>query len=594
MGRIAKLDDQTIDRIAAGEVVERPSSVVKELVENCLDAGAQQLEIHLRGGGLEEITILDDGCGMPPEDMLLAVERHATSKIVSADDLWSIGTLGFRGEALPSIASVSRFTLRSRPHAAKMGYELKIDGGKAGSIETVATPAGTRIKVLDLFYNTPVRRTFLRSPASEGAQVYQTVVRLALSHPQVAFLLTSERGVLLQTQGTGRILDAFAAIYGIEMANQMIQVDRLGDGVHVRGLISLSTLSRSNRQAQSLFVNGRTVTHLAIRYSLEEAYHERLLKGRFPLYALFLQVDPLLVDVNVHPTKAEVRFSDERLIAGEVYRAVRDRLGEEVVVPSWSPSESEIAVANEPKSPPRPTGSSDSTEVHEEKTPFLAESIEVMQPKMQSAIEQAPNPLLIRDSEPASSTSLRFHSLGQAHRMYLLAEDDEALYLVDQHAAHERISFERLENGGTADVQELLLPIMIDVGAERRLLFETHQQEMVDAGFRIEAMGPGTLVVRGVPALLGADVQQKLMEELLDEFARSFGVEDVFTRRRRILREIAACKASVRANDRLDAEEMQALLDRLLQTKHPMNCPHGRPTYLKYPFSDIERRFDRR
>ncbi len=566
------LPDEVASQIAAGEVVERPASVVKELIENALDAGARQIRIRVQGAGQGLIEVTDDGHGIPADELPLAVMRHATSKLSGAEDLFAIRTLGFRGEALASIASVSRLTLTSRPAAAEVGARLQVDGGRVGAVEPVGAPVGTQVRVEDLFYNVPARRKFLKQPATERRQIDGLVTRYALAYPQVRWQLEMEGRTVLHTSGNGKRREVLAALYGPDIARQMLEVLAGEADLRLSGFISPTSLTRSNRQGITFFVNGRPVQDAALVRALLQAYHTLLMVGRYPLAVLFLEMPPEAVDVNVHPAKAEVRFRDRDRVFRAVQRGVRRALLAYTPVPdlddrpspAWQPASPGWGdPANEAAAPAAPPTESD-----------------------------APPPPPSQPPLPGKVPLLRL--LGQAGGTYLVAEGPDGLYLIDQHAAHERVLFERLMAQAAADIpsQRLLEPVSVTLSAADAALLEPQLEVLTRFGFEVEPFGPHTYRIRAVPTLLSHLPPADALRVLLEDFE-----EDETPLQQEMEARIIArvCKrAAVKAGQVLSPAEQEQLLRDLEACQSPRTCPHGRPTMIHLSVDLLERQFGRK
>lgn len=636
MTKIQILDEKTANQIAAGEVVERPASIAKELVENSLDAGATTISVEIEAGGTRLCRVTDNGCGMSPEDAILALERHATSKISTASDLFRITSMGFRGEALPSIASVSRMELITREPGSLSGTRLVVEGGRLVENTPAGCPEGTRITVRDLFYNTPARLKYLKAPSTEAAQVADTVTRLALAHPDVAFRLISGGQVILSTPGSGKGIDALASALGTEVARQVLTLDYQDQSVSIQGFIGRPSVSRSGRSHQFIFVNRRPVRSLPLRYALEEAYQNLLPVQRYPVAVLFLEIDPAHVDVNVHPTKLELRFEREREIRSAVYRAVRRALQEANLIPQLQfPG---LPTAGEGTTPGLPGGfnhsrASVSTMAADgrgdglggtptpgvwapppgyttqqmaafwrESGPRFGEGLpQLHQPS--GAIAPASHSGPVPGSTDESSIALRgehlraLRPLGQVHRSYIIADSPEGLYIIDQHAAHERIYYERLLHGANSDkppVQPLLFPVTLDLTPAQMAVWGEHRELLESTGFMVEPFGGKTLLVHGIPLALGATMAAQVVMDLIDRLFEMRGTgTDPMARRSELLAALAACKAAVKARESLSTEEMSALIEQLAACRSPATCPHGRPTMIIVSVSDLEKQFKR-
>lgn len=558
MGKIRLLDDGLVNLIAAGEVVERPASVAKELVENSLDAGARRIAVSFEAGGTTALEVTDDGEGMSREDAVLAFERHATSKIRREGDLEAIQTLGFRGEALPSIAQVSRTEVVTRRGEDLEATRLLIEGGKLVLREVTGAGRGTRVLVRDLFYNTPARRAYLKPPATEASHILEVLGRLALAAPGVQFDVASEGRPVLQTDGDGNLRGVVAALWGVDAADRMLPVEGRRASLGVRGLVSRPDLSRSNRQGQLVIAAGRPVQNLRIRYAAEEAYRGLLMKGRFPYLILILDVPPDAIDPNVHPTKWEVRFRDEAEIARRVHDAVRSAL-----VPQTAPeARTETAAFLEPS----PSQAWDDRNGNAPPLTLLGAT---------TAAGAETMPLMPR-------------ARCQIRGLYIVAEGEEGLFLIDQHAAHERVGFERLERRDEErSAQELLSPLIVKLGPADGARLEAWDKTLEEAGFRIEGFGRGgEYAVRSVPSFLAREATPGLLTELLRQLGA--GPEDAVWGRRRLWQAMAACRAAVKRGDALALPEQEALVAALWATKEPRHCPHGRPTWILVPYHALQ------
>ncbi|MBI2739123.1 MAG: DNA mismatch repair endonuclease MutL [Rhodospirillales bacterium] len=605
MSALRRLPSTLVNRIAAGEVVERPASAVKELVENAIDAGARRIAVVLKEGGRSFISVVDDGVGMTREEMALAVERHCTSKLPD-DDLSDIRTLGFRGEALPSIASVSRFVLTSRPAGADAAWSLDIEGGAKGEPRPAAHPAGTRVEVRDLFFATPARLKFLKEPRTESGHVADALRRLAMAHPAIAFRLESEERTLvdlpsanpslLDKSSEGRPdaarLERLAAIMGREFADNAVAIDANREGFRLTGFAGLPTLNRPTGQHQYLFVNGRPVRDKLLAGAVRGAYQDFLARDRHPMVALFLEAPTAMVDVNVHPAKTEVRFRDAGIVRGLIVGALRTALSAAGHRASTTVADAALGAfrPHTGYSTPLPMGASHASSVPR----GLAEAaMQFMSPfdapsaRVETAVE-------------APTGNGQHYPLGvaraQLHETYIVAQTDQGVVIVDQHAAHERLMHERLKDQLQADGvkrQALLLPEVVEVGedAARRLAQRTG--ELAEMGLVLEPFGLGAVVVRETPAVLGEVDVQGLVRDLADELGE---MGDHLSLKEKI-EEVCgtlACHTSVRAGRRLTVEEMNALLRQMEATPHSGQCNHGRPTYVELKLADIERLFGRR
>jgi DNA mismatch repair protein MutL len=588
---IQQLPPEVASQIAAGEVVERPASVVKELLENALDAGATYITITVEGGGQRLIEIADDGSGIPAEELLLAVKRHATSKLSRAEDLFSIRSLGFRGEALASIASVSRLTLTSRARQAEQGAQVTVEGGRSGPVEAVGAPAGTVVRVEDLFYNVPARRKFLKTEATERRQIDALVTQYALAYPQVRFHLRQEGRPALQTSGKGDRREVLAALYGVEMARQMLEVAAVEDELKVSGYISPTSLTRSNRREIIFFVNGRPVQDAALSAALMRGYHTLLMVGRYPLAALFLEIPPESVDVNVHPAKAEVRFrAPDRIFSG-LQAAVRRGLLAHTPIPGigtpprWS-DEAETLPNFDLETRRRSQWDAGWDRPEADHLPLPGEE-RFRQPEGEGAAGVAPAPSL-----PLGGSILRL--VGQIAAAYLVAEGPDGLYLVDQHAAHERVLFERFmaQRQEQPVSQALLQASLVELNPAAARLLTEQLPVLEKLGFQVESFGPNAFLVRAIPALLGNADPASAVRSLVEDFEEDETPLQAETEARIIAR---VCKrAAVKAGQTLSVNEQQALLRDLEGCQSPRTCPHGRPTMIHLSVDLLEKQFGRR
>ena len=607
---IRRLPETLVNRIAAGEVIERPAAAVKELVENSLDAGATRVDVALRDGGKSLIQVTDDGVGMRREELALAIERHATSKL-PGDDLVSISTLGFRGEALPSIGAVSRMTITSKTADQDTAWQLSIAAGVVSGPTPAAQAGGTCVDVRDLFFATPARLKFLRTERTETSQVIEAVTRLAMASPGIAFSLNDgrrDRMVLASVEAD--LIDARLArlgqIMGREFSENAIEIKADREGLRLTGYAGLPTLNRANAAKQYLFVNGRPVRDKLLLGAVRGAYADFLARDRHPVVALFLDVNPAWVDINVHPTKAEVRFRDSGLVRGLIVGALRHALAEAghrasttVAAAALGAMRPETAVQNRTlqaapysRAPAHPVhGLSDRARAFQ--APLDEARHDILAPSARVAENVGTN------GEP-DQDDLSKYPLGaaraQLHETYVVAQTDDGMVVVDQHAAHERLVYERmkkaLSESGVAR-QGLLLPEVVELDEDSALRLERRKDELAELGLVLEAFGSGAVVVREVPALLGETDVQSLVRDMADELAE-LGETFSLSEKLEEVCSTMACHGSVRAGRRLNVEEMNALLRQMEATPHSGQCNHGRPTYVELKLADIERLFGRR
>ena len=595
MGRIHVLSDALINRIAAGEVVERPASVVKELVENSIDAGATTIEVACERGGRSAIRVSDDGAGMDRDDALLAIERHATSKLARPADLEAIATLGFRGEALSSIAAVSRFVLRTAT-ADGQGTEVEVHGGRIQAVREIGLPRGTEIRVERLFFNVPARRKFLRSEATELAHVGRGMTRLALANPGLHLVLDHEGRRLLQALPAERAAERVAQIFGRDLARRLLPFEIERDGVRVWGLAGRPAEALPRREAQHLFVNRRPVQDRVLAHAIHEAYGNTVPRGRHPALFLFLECPPDLVDVNVHPQKNEVRYRDASRIHDLACDALRAALSADGAVPG-------LADLRRPALAPSAGAGVERaiTAYLERPHEPLAREFPARSGGFASATPTAlaePLPFRAAEGPPAGvEEAPGTVALAQYRESYIVAQDADGLILVDQHAAHERVLFERYLAAAAEDrvqVQRLLFPVTLDLPPAERVVLEQEADEFRRLGFLIEPFGFEAVRVDGVPALAAAVDPAALVCELLGEAARArSAVADASSLRHKLVTS-AACQAAIKIHHPLDRAAMTQLLSDLFRTINPTTCPHGRPLIFRLPHADIERAFRRR
>ena len=601
--RIRLLSENTINQIAAGEVIERPASAVKELVENAIDAGAHVISVVMKGGGRELIEVSDDGFGMSADEISLAVERHATSKLNEAD-LTDIKSMGFRGEALPSIASVSRFSLSSRARGAAEAWKMDIEGGRKTALQPIALNQGTRISVKDLFYATPARLKFLKTERTELAHAHDVIKRLAMAHPEIGFSLhDAERKIFQVSAGQGDLLDQrlrrLSAILGAEFAENALKIDVLREDIKLTGYAGLPTYNRGNAQQQYLFVNGRPVKDKLLTGAVRGAYMDYLARDRHPVLALFLELPTQAVDVNVHPAKAEVRFRDSGHIRGLIVSSLRKALNE-------AGHRASTTVAGQALGAFQTAGKAAYTSYAsappvQPYSPGLADRVEAyqnplnMEGQVFAPMGRAEEAETIADEPEVTSYPLGA-ARGQLHETYIISQTDDGIIITDQHAAHERLVYERMKNHMAENLvprQALLIPEVVELEqtAVDRLMMRV--AELGELGLVLEAFGEGAIVVREAPALLGDTDIKGLVRDLADELME---LDQALALKERLeaVCSSMACHGSVRAGRRLSMSEMNALLREMEATPHSGQCNHGRPTYVELKLSDIEKLFGRR
>jgi len=621
MGKIRLLPEALACQVAAGEVVERPASVVKELVENSLDAGATNIEVRVQRGGIALIRVTDDGCGMNRDDALMCLERNATSKIRTKEDLGAITTLGFRGEAIPSIASVAKFRLATREPGALTGTEVIVTGGKLERVNDCGEPPGTQIEVRSLFFNLPARRKFLRTEATEYAHLEQVLKTQAIAHETVRFSLVRDERLAFQLPATTSLRERIGGLVGDDLASRLLEIEALEQkGVKVRGFIGPPGMGRSDRRQQLTFLNGRPVEAAIVTRAMREGYHTALMKGQYPVTFLFLETDPGAVDVNVHPAKREVRFHDgfavQDAIVAAVSRTLRERMirpvsgvgltGSAPIVKSPLVQEELIEPAttySTPRLDPRPSALFTalerqrvaSTPTEEGAKPERTLSNPAPSVATENPPESAPSiePTPAIEEKPKASD---YRIIGVLGKLYVLLEAKEGLVLMDQHAAHERVLFEDLRRRMEADgapSQRLLAPIMVDLPPRDFDLVSRHLETLERLGFGAEPFGGNTLKLDALPAFLKRDDPEAFLHEVIQEI-RVASDRMSSLRLGEDLIATTVCRAAVKANDFLKEPELRKLLEDLLQCDMPYCCPHGRPTLIQIGYPELERKFGRR
>lgn len=636
MAVIHVLDEVTANQIAAGEVVERPVNAVKELVENAVDAGASSIEVEIADGGMTYIRVTDDGCGMTEEDAKLSVIRHATSKISSVDNIYHIASLGFRGEALPSIASVSRATITTRRHEDVEGTALEMTGGEITEVKPAGAPAGTTVEVRDLFYNVPARKKFLKSERTESSRINSMVGKLSLANPDIAFRLINNGRTVIETPGNGRLVDVISALYGTKTAGEMLPVEEEGENIALEGLISKPSLLKSSRQYQTIIINRRVVESAVVSKAVDNAYHSLLPKNGYPLMVLSFQVPPESIDVNVHPQKREIKFSDEQTVFRLVYHGVLGTLtsqstadtiaremihdpGHEVVEEKdFKPGS--IRVEDKPLGKPD-IGLSEETRPKTswgEPTP----SYEGRQEKTGSYTVEKRTPAFTPDMEKKELFTDRsvfedyrkeeprredlkaeplFEEekqedpvipLGQVSDCFILCQHGKDLLIIDQHAAHERVRYDHLaERAEGIPVQEILIPYLIHVDIGDVDLLADHKGDIERLGITFEQAGPDVIRITGAPE----DLSAAEMERVVGDIVKAYHEKDVpspETMRHRMMA-YAACRGAIKRGDPLNIRQMKELIHDLFHTSRPFVCPHGRPTIVKFTPGELGRLFKR-
>ena len=605
---IIVLDEHTANRIAAGEVIERPASVVKELVENSIDAGATQIRITLEDGGKELIKVSDNGVGMTRADAVTAIQRHATSKIRTAEDLFAIRTLGFRGEALPSIASVSTMELITKHASEAAATRIEIEAGTITNLESLGAPQGTTVLVHRLFFNTPARLKFLRSAQTELSHITELVGRFALSHAAIDFRLMHGSREVLSVTGKGDVLAAAAAVYGRDVARQLVPVDFEVPSLKVWGYVSKPSFTRANRAHQVFFVNRRCVRNKTLTHAADQAYRDLVIQpGRYPILIVFVDIAPELVDVNVHPTKAEVKFSSDHEVHAALFRAIRDAL----MAGGAMPSVTEAREAGRPiivdrrHVPPQgfllPPEDSDVAAFRQ--AVLRRSELEEFPTARDDPFDWGGAPQAVRPPVPPSEeverpAPIRLRNarvIGQARNTYILAECEDGILVIDQHVAHERVLFERLRKSrqdGQAVMQGLVIPITLELSRREGLLLGERLDDLRGIGFDIEVFGRDAFVVRAVPAEAKAKEAEQLLRDIIAELVEVSVTRHLVARPEQVLI-TTACKLAIKAGDPLSMPEMDDLIRRLIASENPFVCPHGRPIIISLANWELDRKFRR-
>ena len=646
MANIQVLDQITIDKIAAGEVIERPSSIVKELVENAIDAKATAVTVEIKEGGISFIRITDNGCGIPKEEVPLAFLRHSTSKIRCVEDLSGISSLGFRGEALSSIAAISQVELITKTRESEFGTKYVIEGGQEKSLEDAGAPDGTTFLIHQIFYNTPARRKFLKTPMTEASHVNELMIRLALSHPEVSIQFINNGQKKLHTSGNGKLKDVIYHVFGRDIANNLLEVDERIDGIHLTGFIGKPLVSRGNRNYENYYINGRYVKSNIIAKAIEDAYKDFTMQHKYPFTVLHFKMDGQDLDVNVHPTKMELRFSNQQEVYNFVYHALKNALTEKELIPRVElpeakevpkipePSiEKSMSLPNQPPSVEKPeikdeayfmkkmrervesyhkqhsqAEVKDRTQIHRE--PMQIDRIReaANYARAQAKVEKSINPPKKVESS-MESTQLNFFEekllskksmkeyklIGQVFETYWLVEFQDQLYIIDQHAAHERILYEKTLRGmkdRNYTSQYLSPPIVLNLSMQEAELLRTHMDLFVGIGFEIEEFGGDSYAIRAVPDNLFSIAKKELLIEMLDNLSEEITSKEAPDM---IAEKIASmsCKAAVKGNSRLSAAEVDTLIGELLELENPYHCPHGRPTIIAMTKRELEKKFKR-
>ncbi len=636
MGKIAVLDKQTIDKIAAGEVVERPASVVKELVENAIDANASQIMVEIRGGGIEYLRITDNGSGLEKEDIPLAFLRHSTSKIRSAQDLTGITSLGFRGEALSSISAVSMVELITKTRKEVLGNRCYLEGGVQKELEEIGAPDGTTFVVRNLFYNTPARKKFLRSEMAEASAVHEMMTHLALSHPEIAFKLMIQNQMKLQTAGSGKLKDVIYHIYGREIAMQLLPITWEKGPIAIHGFLGKPEISRGNRNYENYFVNGRYVKSKILAKGIEDGYKSYMMQHRYPFVCLDIRIDGTFLDVNVHPTKMELRFGDQNLVYDTLQQGIKEVLSKKELIPEITLQDtgvgSKAGKAKETITDKEESNVLDKKKLIEKlplekmwKTPepskepitpedknleyFLEQMRKRVKDRHRQEVQTSATPQTLREENGyqkaeqlqlfddkllSKKAAVRHEIIGQVFGTYWLVQYGDKLYIIDQHAAHEKVLYERLMKSlweQNCQSQLLSPPVILNLTMPEEQLYRMYQSYFADMGFEIEEFGEQAYAVRAVPANLPGLDRTDVLIELLDSLSEISGRISSES----LLDKVASmsCKAAVKGKHQMSSLEAKALIDELLTLENPYHCPHGRPTIISMTRYELEKKFKR-
>lgn len=597
MSKIQVMDEVLANKIAAGEVVEKCMNVVKELVENAIDAKATSIKIELMDSGVKEIKVTDDGIGMDREDAVLAFSRHATSKVKNENDLFHIGSLGFRGEALPSIASVSNVTLNT--NNGVVGTEVEIHGGKLIAVNPSELAKGTSILVRDLFYNTPVRLKYLKSLYTELAYITEYVNKMALSYPEIRFVLTNNDKVLLKTDGSGRLLKVINDIYGLSVTKKMIEIKNENEDYQISGYISYPELQKSNKNAITLLVNGRVIRNLDIIRYITDSYHTYIPQDRYPIVVMKIDVDPILVDVNVHPTKMDIKFSKMDTLKDLITKTITSKLESLTLIPdailetTVDENRTRISTVYTPDRFQEFDENKKEEEFQEfEKMTLTFETQEETTPYQKNSIED--NNTTSVTTEVKKERIKKMYPVGLVHGTYIIAENEDGMYIIDQHAANERVNYEyylREMSNPKPITMDLLVPITLELTSNEYIILKEHFDILDQLGIGYEEFGFQTLLIRSVPVWLTKSNIEVALRKIFDIITvrEDFRLDCYLDH----IAATVACKASIKANDHIELSSMEVLLERLRSCENPFTCPHGRPTIITYSKYDLEKLFKR-
>lgn len=604
MANVKLLDTSTINKIAAGEVVERPASVVKELVENSIDAGAKRIEIEIQNGGKALIRVTDNGSGMNCEDAVLSLKRHATSKLSNIADLQNISTLGFRGEALPTIVAVSKFTLQTRRADNELGIKIKIDGGRIQDTHEIGCKVGTTILVEELFFNTPARLKFLKATPTEANRIHDFIVKLAMSHPEVAFRFMNGNRTALVTPGNGNLLDTLSAIYGTELTDSILTLNADEDDLKLRGFVTKPNILKSYRSWQTFIINGRVVENRTIAKAVDEAYTSLIPKTGFPFAVVTINVPQNSIDVNVHPQKTEIKFEDEGKIFKAVYHAVRTAIENkntanehdltEVAAAPNVPHFEQLDLSEEFQAPLKKK-SERKTDNDFDLEKILTPDADYKKPQPDEKPKPSKTSEPKKFSPPEKKSALELEPIGQVARCYIVAQGGKDLYIVDQHAAHERILFDRLNSyAEKIPAQGLLIHQVLKFDSRETELIEKNLEVFAELGFTLEPSGINEFRLIEVPVDAADTDAENLLRGIIAEILNGVNAaDDIAKKIRQAVLATTACKAAIKSGQELNVRQMEILLKELSATPHPHTCPHGRPTIIKFSAADLAKMFKR-
>ncbi len=569
MARIHILDEATINKIAAGEVIERPASVVKELIENSIDAGASDIRIEIEKSGKKLIRVIDNGCGMTGEDAALSFVKHSTSKIARIEDLDNVLTMGFRGEALSSICAVAKMEIVTKTREELAGTKVTLQGGRLLDISETGSPDGTTVTVEDLFYNTPARKKYLKSDSTELAHIIDVVTRNALGHNNISFILL-HNGLEILHSPSAELHDTIVHIFGQEVARSMVQVDSSSRFAKVTGFVSKPSVTRGSLEFQYFYINDRSVSSRSLSYAIREGYGTLLPKDRFPIAILKISIDTREVDVNVHPTKNQVRLGHEREISDTVTQAVRNALNLSLI-PAAKISQQHLIYEKTPLAP---------VYVKETSSGFAVRDTERRLRRTERSLDEE------------KKVMPEVNVLGQVDSLYVIAETKDGLMIIDQHAAHERVLFEQVRDSGRSDSQELIVPVNLELDSKEKVLMKECIPYLEEFGFRISGFGPDTFAVIAVPQVLGRLEDPGLVHDIISDILSEGRIKNETGIFERVTKSIA-CRGAIKAGANCSTEQMETLIKQLFQTENPYTCPHGRPTMVSFNREELDKLFKR-